>query len=180
MLLTIAIAVVIVLLIAALLIFASTRPHAFRVERSIAITAAPERVFALVDDFHNWASWSPWEHLDPSMKKTYSGSPSGPGAVYEWQGNSKAGKGRMEITSSMVPSFVNIKLDFLKPFESHNTTSFSVARAAAGTTHVSWTMQGACPFIMKVMGIFVSMDKMIGKDFDKGLANLKSAAEAQS
>jgi Polyketide cyclase / dehydrase and lipid transport len=178
MLLTIVI-VVLVLLIVALLFFASTRPNAFRVERSTTITALPERVFALIDDFHHWYAWSPWEHLDPAMKKTYSGSLSGPGAIYEWQGNSKAGKGRMEITSSLAPSFVNIKLDFLKPFESHNTTSFAVTRGPAGTTQISWTMQGACPFMMKVMGIFVSMDKMIGRDFDRGLANLKSAAEAQ-
>jgi hypothetical protein len=171
-------AIAIVVLIASILIFASTRPHAFRVERSTTIAATPERVFALVDDFHNWSAWSPWEHLDPAMKKTYSGSPSGPGAIYEWQGNSKAGKGRMEITSSSVPSFVNIKLDFLKPFEGHNTADFVLEPEGSAATRVTWVMYGPLAFIPgKLMSVFTSMDKMIGPDFDKGLAQLKSAAE---
>jgi hypothetical protein len=169
-------AIALVVLVAIFLIYASTRPDAFSIERSSTIQAPPETLFALIDDFHQWHLWSPWEHLDPEMKKTYSGAPLGPGAVYEWEGNKKAGKGRMEITSSTAPSVVNIKLDFLKPFESHNTTASTLA-PAAGSTNVTWTMRGKSPFMMKVMGIFMNMDAMVGKDFERGLANLKSQTE---
>jgi carbon monoxide dehydrogenase subunit G len=174
MLTTIAEAVVV--LLAALLGFAATRPDTFRVQRSTSIKARPEKVFALVDDFHSWGSWSPWEKLDPAMKKTFSGAASGPGAVYEWEGNKKVGKGRMEITDAAPPSKVTIKLDFLSPFEAHNVAEFMMD-AKGDSTDVTWAMHGRSPFMIKVMGLFVSMDRMVGKDFETGLANLKAVAE---
>jgi uncharacterized protein YndB with AHSA1/START domain len=170
------IAIAVVVLIAAVLIYAATRPDQFQVERAAAIAAPPERVFALINDLHAWSAWSPWEHLDPAMKKTLSGADSGKGAVYEWRGNKAVGQGRMEITDSVPPSQVVIKLDFIEPFAAHNVTVFSLEPQGA-MTRVRWTMQGASPYLSKLMGVFVDMDKMIGKDFETGLANLKLAAE---
>ncbi|QTN27585.1 SRPBCC family protein [Rhodoferax sp. AJA081-3] len=162
--------------IALLLIFAATRPDSFRVERRIALQADPAKVYALLNDFHHFPSWSPWQSLDPSMKVTYSGAASGQGAVYEWSGNDAVGAGRMEILKTVPNTSVTVKLDFLKPFEARNTAEYTVA-AAGGTTTVTWAMYGPSPFISKVMGVFVSMDSMIGKDFERGLANLKAVAE---
>lgn len=167
---------VVLLVIAALLLFASTRPDSFRVERSLAIKAPPERIFPLIDDFHRWPAWSPWEKLDPAMTRTHSGPASGVGAVYEWLGNSKVGQGRMEIMQSSAPSRLAIKLDFLKPFEAHNTAEFTL-RPQGDATLVHWAMFGPTPFISKLMGLFVSMDRLVGKDFEAGLANLKAEAE---
>jgi hypothetical protein len=169
------IAIVIVLLIAALLAYAATRPDSFRVQRSTSIKAPPQKIAAMIDDFHNWGTWSPWEKLDPAMKKTYSGAADGKGAVYEWTGNSKVGAGRMEILDA-TPAKTTIKLDFLKPFEAHNIADFAL-EPADDSTNVTWAMHGSSPFLMKVMGIFFNMDKAIGKDFETGLANLKTAAE---
>jgi len=173
------IAIVAVVLIAALLAYAATRPDSFRVQRQATIQAPPDKVFALIDDFHQWGAWSPWEKLDPAMKKTYSGAPSGKGAVYEWTGNGKVGTGRMEITDAAAPQKVAIQLDFLKPFEAHNVAEFTLAPSGGGDggTVVTWAMHGPSPYVAKLMGVFVSMDKMIGKDFETGLANLKTAAE---
>lgn len=170
------IAIVIVLLIAAVLVFAATKPDSFRVERSATINAPPEAVYALINDFHNWGAWSPWEKLDPAMTRKHSGAPSGQGAVYEWEGNSDVGKGRMEITESTPPSHVLIKLDFLAPFEAHNTAEFTL-QPASGGTNVVWAMYGENNFIGKIMQVFMDMDSMIGKDFETGLANMKQAAE---
>jgi len=169
------IVVVIVVAIAAILIYAATRPDSFEVQRSISIKAPPEKITALIDDFHKWSVWSPWEKLDPAMKRTFSGAPSGKGSVYEWSGDSKVGAGRMEIMESN-PSKVGIKLDFVKPIEGHNSADFLLVPAADGT-NVTWDMRGPSPYISKLMGVFVSMDKMVGNDFETGLANLKSAAE---
>jgi uncharacterized protein YndB with AHSA1/START domain len=166
------------ILIAALLGFAATRPATFRVERTANIQASPERIFALIHDFHGWASWSPYEKLDPTMKKTYSGARDGKGAVYEWAGNSKAGEGRMEITDSQPPARVTIKLDFLKPFEGHNTAEFTLT-AQGGSTNVTWVVYGPQPYMLKLMTIFVSMDKLLGKEFEAGLENLRVVAEQQ-
>jgi hypothetical protein len=167
----VAVVVVIVLVLAAM------RPNGFKVERVEMVGAAPEVVFPLVDDFHNWGSWSPWEKLDPAMVKTYSGADRGVGAAYHWVGNSKAGEGNMEIVEASAPALVKIKLDFLKPFEAHITSQFSMVPKEGGT-EVTWSMVGPTPFAMKVMHVFVSMDKMIGKDFEEGLRNLKRVAEA--
>ena len=169
---------VLVFAVIAILIFAATRPATYHVERSTTIAAAPEKISPLVNDFHNWDQWSPWAKLDPNMRVSYSGPPAGQGAVYEWQGNSKGGKGRMEILAAE-PNLTSIKLDFLSPFESHNRTNF-VLDPQGSATRVTWTMDGPNTFMSKLMSVFVSMDKMVGKDFDTGLSQLKSAAEKQS
>jgi hypothetical protein len=169
------IAVVIVLLIVAILAFAATKPDSFTVKRSISIKAPPQKIAAMIDDFHNWGAWSPWEKLDPALKRTYSGAASGKGAVYDWTGNSKVGTGRMEILDTSAAK-TTIKLDFLKPFEAHNVAEFTL-EPSGDSTNVIWTMNGANPFMMKVMGVFMNMDKTIGKDFEAGLANLKRVTE---
>ncbi len=169
---------VVVVVVAALLGFAATKPDAYRVQRIASIKAAPEKIFALINDFHRWGSWSPWEKLDPGMKKTHSGAANGQGAVYEWEGNKKVGKGRMEITQTSPPSKVTIKLDFLKPFEAHNTAEFTLD-GQGDSTNVTWAMHGRQPYMFKVMTLFLSMDKMVGKDFETDLANLKSITESK-
>ncbi len=163
-------------LLALLLAYAALQPSTFRVERSTTIQAPPAKVFAFLNDFHQFASWSPWQHLDPAMQVTYSGTASGPGAVYSWAGNDKVGAGRMEILRTVPDSQVTIQLDFSQPFEAHNTTEYTVQSAGAGTT-VTWAMSGPSPYISKLMGVFFSMDRMIGKDFETGLAQLKAVAE---
>jgi uncharacterized protein YndB with AHSA1/START domain len=168
--------IVVVVLIAALLAYAATRPSSFRVRRTASIKASPEKIFPLIADFHNWTSWSPWEKKDPALKRTFSGAASGKGAVYAWEGNREVGSGRMEITEASSPSKVTIQLDFIKPFEGHNLVDFTL-QPAGGETTVTWDMAGHLAYVMKVFGIFVSMDKMIGKDFEAGLANLKAVAE---
>ena len=170
-------AIGVVVLVAAVLLFAATRPDNFSVQRTTSIKAPPEKIFPLINDLHRWTSWSPWEKMDPEMKRTYSGTASGKGAAYAWQGNSKVGEGRMEISDTSPPSKVTIKLDFIKPFEAHNTAEFTL-EPKGDSTSVTWKMHGPSPYLAKVMGIFVSMDSMIGKDFETGLANLKTAAES--
>ena len=170
------IAIVAILALAALLIFAATRPDSFRVERATSIKAPPEKVFALINDLRRWDAWSPYDKKDPAMKRTLSGAASGPGAVYEWDGNQEIGKGRMEITDSSPPSKITIRLDFVKPFEAHNVVEFTL-RPQDEATLVTWAMHGPSPYISKLMGIFFSMDEMIGKDFEAGLANLRTVAE---
>lgn len=170
------IAVTVVVLVAALLLFATTKPDTFMVQRTTTIKAPPERIFPLINDFSNWGQWSPWEKLDTAMTRSYSGPTSGVGAVYAWSGNKDVGSGRMEITESVPFSKVTLALDFLTPFESHNVTDFALVPSGDSTT-VTWTMRGPNLYIGKVMSIFVSMDKMIGKDFVAGLANLKAATE---
>lgn len=152
------------------------RPDTFRVERSITIKAPPERVFTLINDFRNFAAWSPWEQLDPDMHRQISPTSSGTGAVYEWRGNAKAGAGRMEILESTPSSRILIKLDFLKPIESTNSSEYTL-QPQGDSTKVTWAMYGPSPFVSKVMQVFITMDKLIGKDFEKGLANMKRTAE---
>ncbi|MGZ8833008.1 MAG: SRPBCC family protein [Thermoanaerobaculia bacterium] len=167
---------VVVVLVAALLIFAATKPDTLRVERTASIKAPPEKIFPLVNDFHNWSSWSPWEKRDPAMKRTYSGAAVGKGAVYEWDGNNQVGKGRMEITDTTAPSRITIKLDFMEPLEGHDIAEYTL-EPQGDSTKVTWVMHGPNRFIGKVISVFISMDKMIGKDFETGLANLKIMAE---
>jgi hypothetical protein len=170
--------VVLAVVVIAILIFAAAKPATYHVQRSTTIAATPDRITPLVDDFHNWNEWSPWAKLDPNMRVTYSGSPAGQGAIYEWEGNSKVGKGRMEILAAE-PTTTSIKLDFFSPFASHTETNF-VLEPQGSATRVTWTMDGPNTFATKLMSVFSSMDKMIGKDFDTGLSQLKSAAERQS
>lgn len=170
------IAVVLAIAIAVVLILAATKPDSFSVTRAIDITAPAERIFPLINDFHQWAAWSPWENKDPAMKRSYDGPASGKGAVYGWEGNKNVGSGRMEILEAQAPSKILIKLDFLKPFEAHNTAEFTMLPQGAGT-RLSWVMRGPAPFMSKLMQVFMNLDQMIGKDFEIGLANLKKLAE---
>ena len=170
------IAIVVAVIIAGVLILAATKPDTFRVERSASIKAPPEKIFAILNDFQKWGSWSPWEKKDPTMKRTFGATTSGKGAQYAWEGNKDVGKGSMEITESSPSSRLTIKLDFIEPFEGHNIVDFTLA-PKGDSTSVNWTIHGPMPFISKVISVFCSMDSMIGKDFEAGLANLKAAAE---
>jgi uncharacterized protein YndB with AHSA1/START domain len=163
-------------LIGGVLLLASTKPDDFSVKRSVAIKAPPEKVFALINDFNRWPVWSPWEKLDPAMSRSFSGASSGQGAIYGWKGNSDVGEGRMEILQSTPSSRVVIKLDFISPFEAHNTAEFTL-ESKTDATAVTWTMVGPMPFASKLMSVFASMDTLVGKDFEAGLANMKTAAE---
>jgi uncharacterized protein YndB with AHSA1/START domain len=170
------VAIAVIVLIGIVLVLAAARPNEFAVERTTRIDAPPARIYPHIADFHRWAEWSPFERLDPAMKKSHSGAASGRGAVYEWEGNSKVGQGRMEILDATPPSGVTVKLDFVKPFEAHNTATFTLVPAGA-STDVTWRMFGPSPFVTKVMGVFYSMDKMIGRDFERGLSTLKAVSE---
>lgn len=170
------IALAVVVLVAAVLLFAATRPDSFRVQRSTSIKAPAEKIFPLIADFHAWGAWSPWEKLDPTMKRTHSGAPSGKGAVYAWDGNNEVGAGRMEIAEVSAPSRLTIKLDFSRPMEGHNTAEFTLV-PKGDASEVTWAMFGPNPYLSKLIGLFLDMDKMIGKDFETGLANLKALAE---
>lgn len=168
-------AVILLILVAALLAFAATRPDQFRVERSIAIDAPTAKIYPLIADFHNWREWSPWENLDRDLKRSYSGASAGEHAVYEWEGR-KAGAGRMEIRHASPDWHLFIQLDFIKPFEGHNTAEFTLTPGTNATT-VNWAMHGPNRFIGKLMSVFMSMDKYLGGQFEQGLRNLKAAAE---
>ena len=168
-------AVVIALLLVAALAYAATKPDSFRVERATTIKAAPEKIFSLVNDLRSHGSWSPWEKKDPAMKRTYSGAASGKGAVYEWDGNKNIGQGRMEITDTS-PSKVVFKMDFIKPFEAHNIAEIAM-EPKGDVTNVTWAIYGPSPYVSKVMSLVCNIDKMIGREFDTGLANLKTITE---
>ena len=170
------IALSIVVLLAALLIYAATKPDSFRIERRAAINAPPGKIFALINDFHQWESWSPWEKIDPALKRTYSGAASGKGAVYEWNGNKDIGQGRMEIVESSPSSKIVLNLDFVTPFEAHNFVEFSLSAEGDSTT-VTQAMYGPSPYISKLMTIFFSMEKMVGDKYEEGLDNLKKLTE---
>lgn len=170
------IAIAVIVILAVILGMAAMQPDTFTVTRSITIQAPPEKIIPLVNDFRNWQSWSPWEKLDPAMQRTFSGAPSGTGAAYAWKGNSDVGQGRMEITGQELPFKVTIKLDFTEPLPSSNVTEFALVPKGDLTT-VNWTMTGPMLFVTKIMSVFTSMDKMIGRDFEKGLAQLKAVAE---
>jgi len=170
------IAVVIVIVIVVVLIVAARKPDTIRVERTAVVNAPADKLFPLIADFHQWLKWSPWEGRDPALKRTYSGAERGRGAVYAWDGNKDVGSGRMEILEAAQPSRVVIKLDFFKPFEAHNTAEFTML-PLGGATNVIWVMHGPAPFVSKLMQVFMNMDRMIGKDFETGLANLKTLTE---
>jgi uncharacterized protein YndB with AHSA1/START domain len=170
------IAIIFAVLLVALLAYVATSPDTFRVERATSIQASPEKIFALINDLHSWSLWSPYEKKDPAMKRSLNGARYGKGAVYAWEGNKEIGKGRMEITESSPPSRVTMKLDFVEPFEAHNIVDFTLD-PQGDATNVTWAMHGPSPFISRVIGIFCDMDRMIGKDFEAGLANLKAVAE---
>ena len=170
------IGLIVALVIAGVLILAATRPDTFRVQRATTIQAPPQKVFEFIDDFNRWSVWSPWEKKDPAMKRTFGAATSGKGATYAWEGNKDVGQGSMEIAESAPPSRVAIKLDFVKPFEAHNMVEFTLEPKGEATA-VTWSMQGHTPYFAKIIHLFFDMDSMVGKDFEAGLASLKSAAE---
>jgi len=149
----------------------------YTVERSATMTAPPQAVYDQLVDFRRWVHWSPWEELDPALQRTYSGAESGVGAVYEWSGNKKAGQGRMEITEAVPASKIVIALDFIKPFKASNITTFSLTPEDSGT-RVVWSMTGSRPLLMRVLGFLFNPEKMVGPDFEKGLAKLQEATSS--
>jgi polyketide cyclase/dehydrase/lipid transport protein len=167
------IAIVVVLLLAAVLIFAAFRPDTFRVQRATSIKAPPERIFPLINDFKRWGSWSPYEKKDPNMKRLYGGAAEGQGSTYAWEGDGNVGQGRMEITDASAPGKVAIKLDLTKPLEARVVFTM-VPKGEA--TEVTWDMQGQLPYFAKIVHLFFNMDRMVGTDFEVGLANLKGLA----
>lgn len=170
------IAGMLLLAVALVLGWAATQPDTFRIERTITIDAPPERIFPLINDYRSWALWSPWDKKDPGMKRTLSGADTGVGAVYEWSGNREVGSGRMEIIQSVPDSRVAVDLQFMTPFEARNTAEF-ILTPRGGSTEVTWIMFGPSPFISKLLGLFMSMDQMVGGDFEAGLAAMKALAE---
>ncbi len=166
-------------LIAVLLLVVATRPSTFHVERSLQVTVPPEFLFAQVDDFRAWRGWSPWEQLDPAMKRTFSGPSRGVGAVYAWTGNDKVGEGRMTIEKSVPTSSVEIKLEFVKPFASTSQTTFRFVPAGADTK-ITWSMDGRNDFLGKAFSLFMDTDRMIGGDFERGLASLGQVSQAMA
>jgi hypothetical protein len=168
--------VVIVLVCVIGCVVVAMQPSHYQVERSATINAPAPVVFAQVNDFHKWEAWSPWAKMDPNMKTTYSGSAAGTGAVYSWVGNSDVGEGRMTITDSVPSTSIKIKLEFLKPFAATNPTDFMFV-TQGNQTQVKWTMSGEKNFVMKGFTLFMNMDKMVGDDFEKGLAQMKTVAE---
>lgn len=170
------IALAVAVAVACVLVYATTKPNQFRVQRSVTMKASPERVFTFIDDLSSWPEWSPFEKNDPAMKKSYSGPKSGPGAACAWDGNRQAGAGRMEIMSTVPGSKVVVKLDFLRPFKAHNTAEFTM-EPAGGSTRVTWAVYGPQKYMLKVMSLFIKMDRMMGREFEEGLGNLKRLAE---
>jgi hypothetical protein len=168
--------VAIAVLVGGVLAYAATKPDTFSVERSATIKAPPEKIFPLINDFRSWSAWSPYEKKDPAMKKTYRGAPAGKGAIYEWDGDSNVGSGRITIAEAAAPSKVTLALDMIKPFECHNTVEFTLV-PSGDATNVTWAMNGPNYLIGKVMSVFFDMDKMVGQDFEAGLTNLKTLAE---
>ena len=163
-------------LLALLAIFIATRPADFHVERSVTIAAPAEAAFTQVNDFHRWAAWSPFEKLDPNMKRTFDGAPTGVGSGYGWSGNDKAGEGHMTIVESLASSKIGIRLEFTKPMAATNRATFTFATAATGTK-VTWAMDGKNNFVAKAFHLVMDMDKLVGGEFEKGLDTLKSIAE---
>jgi hypothetical protein len=170
------VAIVLAVAIAIVLILAATKPDTFSVQRATTVRAPAEKIFALINDFHRWGTWSPYEARDPAMKRSYSGPANGVGAVYGWDGNNNVGAGRMEILETSSPAKIVIKLDFFKPFEGHNTAEFTIL-PQGDATDVRWVMHGPAPFMSRLMQVFINLDRMIGKDFEIGLANLKRLTE---
>lgn len=158
------------------LAFAATKPDVFVVQRSASIKAPPEKIFPFINDFHQWGIWSPFEKMDPDMKRTYGPITAGQGATYGWDGNKNIGSGSMEIVDAPAPRKVTIKLDFTRPFEAHNIAEFTLQPTGAAT-NVTWSMRGPVPFFAKIIHVFMDMDKMVGSQFAEGLGKLKAAAE---
>jgi hypothetical protein len=169
----IALAIIVIVLI----VIVALQPSEFRVARSANMSALPPEVFTQVNDFHKWEAWNPWGKVDPAMKQTYDGAPAGTGATYSWSGNKEVGEGRMTITESRPNDLIRIKLEFFKPFAANNTAEFTF-KPEGNQTMVTWSMFGQNNFMAKAVHLFMNMDKMIGGQFEKGLAQMKSVVEA--
>lgn len=170
------VAVVLAIGVATVLVLAAGKPDTFQIQRSASIKAPPDKIFALIEDFRNWAAWSPYEKKDPAMRRTFSGPAKGAGAVYAFEGNSQVGAGRLEMTETVPSSKLALTLDMIKPMQAHNLITFTLA-PQGDTTNVTWAMQGQTPFVGKIFHVIFNMDRMVGGDFEKGLADLKAAAE---
>jgi Polyketide cyclase / dehydrase and lipid transport len=168
--------VLLVLAVVVVLVLAAAKPDTFRVQRATSINAPPEKIFALINDLHGWGAWSPYEKKDPAMKRTFSGAPSGKGAVYEWDGDKNVGAGRLAIANASPPSKVTLNLDMFRPLEAHNMVVFTL-EPKGESTNVTWAMDGKVPYLAKIVHVFLNVDKMVGQDFEAGLANLKAVAE---
>ncbi|MGH7230595.1 MAG: SRPBCC family protein [Nitrospiraceae bacterium] len=169
--------IAIAVLVIVLVVIVALQPKEFRVARSTTISASPPAAFAQVNDFHKWEAWNPWGKTDPTMKQTYEGAPAGPGAIYTWVGNKEVGEGRMTITESRPSDLIRIKLEFFRPFAATNTAEFTF-KPEGNQTAVTWSMTGENNFMAKAVHLFMNMDKMVGGQFDKGLAEMKSIVEA--
>jgi len=169
----IAIAAIVVVFV----VVVAIQPSEFRIVRSATISAPAPAVFAQVNDFHNWEAWSPWAKVDPAMKQAYEGPPAGTGAIYTWAGNDQVGEGRMTLTESRPSDLIRIKLEFLKPFAATNTAEFTF-KPEGNQTVVTWSMAGENNFVAKAVHLFMNMDKMVGGDFEKGLARMRAVVEA--
>ena len=166
-----------VVVVAGLAVVVALQPSDFRISRTATIAAPAPIVFAQVNDFHNWAAWSPWAKLDPAMKQTYEGAPAGAGAIYTWVGNREVGEGRMTIVESRPSDLIRVKLDFVKPLAGTSVAEFTF-RPEGDHTAVTWSMTGEKSFVAKAIHLVMSMDRMIGDQFEKGLAAMKTVAEA--
>jgi hypothetical protein len=169
-----------IVVVGVFLLYASTKPNTYHVERSTRIEAPPAVVFGQLEDFHAWGSWSPWDKLDPNMKKTYDGPPKGVGASYSWQGNNKVGQGKMTIKDAKPPTSITYELQFIKPFAAVASTDFSLSPDGDKATKLTWSMNGTNNLMGKAFSIFMNMDKTIGADFERGLSGLKTVAEADA
>jgi hypothetical protein len=163
-------------IVVVLIVVIAKQPDEFRVTRRGSVSAAPAVVFARVNDLHKWRAWSPWERIDPALKRTFEGPSAGTGAIYRWAGNNKAGEGSMTITESRPGELIRFRLEFLKPFKATNTAEFTF-KPEGNQTVVMWSMAGRKNFASKAFGIFMNMDKLVGSDFEKGLAAMKSVVE---
>ncbi len=168
--------ILVLIVIVMIAVFISSQPKTFRVERSVTVAAPAAAAFALVNDFHQWPAWSPWEKVDPNTKRTYGGSPTGVGATYAWEGNRKVGSGRMEITESRPNELVRLTIEFIVPMKAKNTIDFTFKQEGDQTV-ITQAMYGDCNFMAKAMHLVMSMDKMVGKPFEQGLADIKNIAE---
>ncbi|MCH8618339.1 SRPBCC family protein [Undibacterium sp. TS12] len=170
---------IIVFLVLAFLLFIASRPGEFRIERSLSMRATPLQIFSLLNDFHEWEAWSPWEKADPAVQRTYSGMAQGKGAIYAWKGNRDLGEGRMEILETRPCDYLRLQINFIKPFAAQNTIEFRLEEKG-DTTVLSHAMFGPCNFMSKLMGVFFSMDNMVGTKFEEGLQSIKEIAEKAS
>ncbi|MDP3228706.1 MAG: SRPBCC family protein [Acidovorax sp.] len=170
------IALVLLAALGLFLAFAATRPDTFRVERSRVISAQPDRVYGVIHDLRQFNTWNPYERKDPAAQGQYSATTAGPGARYAWQGD-KVGTGSMEIVEATAPVRVAMKLDFVAPFEAHNQVEFTLQPEGAGATRVTWAMHGPVPYLAKIVHLVFNMDRMVGQDFEDGLANLQAQAQ---